>query len=154
MIELQISSLVNQIESNQNTDELCSSFVEGTKYTYRLVVPHLITYDSFSADLKNSKLSIIRLVESLECLLTSTDIILRRGGNEFLSSVLSELPSNYLNSQEIELLTNFFCDRMLDHHSITPAALKAYAALVNFHQKSSCTRFMHKIQVIIAHISA
>ena len=80
--------------------------------------------------MKNNTVSILQLVESLECLLTSTDIVLRRGGCEFLSSVLSDLPPNHMNTQEIELLASFFCDRLLDHHSLTPAALKAYAALV------------------------
>ncbi|XP_065211262.1 MMS19 nucleotide excision repair protein [Planococcus citri] len=109
MTEQRIHSLVNLIQSDQNTDELCTSFVQ---------------------DLNNTELSILQLVENFECLLTSTDIVLRRGGCEFLSHVLSELPSNHLTSQEIELLASFYCDRLLDHHSITPAVLKAYAALL------------------------
>lgn len=49
-----------------------------------------------------------------------------------IASILEQLPPGLkgLNEKEIELLAEFFCSKLKDHHSILPAALQGLHALV------------------------
>lgn len=55
---------------------------------------------------------------------------MREGGVTALSSVLSQLPNDFLNESELHFITMFFCDRLKDHHSIIPVVLRGILAIV------------------------
>lgn len=84
----------------------------------------------FVTDLNSGSISLSKLTENLGHLLTNDDIVLRRGGLEVLCTVLQKLESDFLNDKEIEFLTGYFCNCLLDHHSFIPIVLKGLLALV------------------------
>jgi len=48
-----------------------------------------------------------------------------------LSSVLLQLPQDYLNESELYFITTFYCDRLKDHYSIIPSVLNGIQAIVS-----------------------
>lgn len=82
------------------------------------------------SDLITKKTSMVKVVESLAAVLTSEDKVIRKQGVEFLSWLLSKLPSNFLTTKELDYFSAFFCDRLADHHSIVPATLQGILHLV------------------------
>lgn len=51
-----------------------------------------------------------------------------------IASILEQLPPGLkgLNEKEKELLAEFFCSKLKDHHSVLPASLQGLHALVGF----------------------
>ena len=61
------------------------------------------------------------LLESLGALLTDAVSVSRRQrGLAILSSVICKLPQDFLPSDDCRLLSDFYCDRTKDHHSLNP----------------------------------
>lgn len=60
--------------------------------------------------------------------LTSIDKEERGNASKLLASVIDQ-HSNF-PAAEVEHLSDFFCDRIKDHHSIVPHVLTAFSALV------------------------
>ncbi|XP_066278817.1 MMS19 nucleotide excision repair protein homolog [Branchiostoma lanceolatum] len=73
--------------------------------------------------------SLLQLVESLGSSLTSTEVTTRARATQLLAEVLHRSPSNRLTEKEAEVLSAFFCDRLLDHHSVQPHVLHGLLAL-------------------------
>ncbi|KAK7573753.1 hypothetical protein V9T40_010944 [Parthenolecanium corni] len=92
------------------------------------------TYRSVVTDITNGHSSILKVVESLNDILTNQDLTIRRGGVEILTTILSELPENVLNAEEIKYFIDFYCCLLLDHHSFIPFILKGLLALVKMQQ--------------------
>lgn len=63
-------------------------------------------------------------------MLVSTKVEVRRAGTELLSAVLARLPDVWLSAQQIEFIVTFYCDRLNDHHTVTPATLTGLLAIV------------------------
>ncbi|XP_035736209.1 MMS19 nucleotide excision repair protein homolog isoform X1 [Vespa mandarinia] len=76
------------------------------------------------------ELKLSTFVEELGSFVTNKDVSVREGGVTALSSVLSELPNDFLNETELHFITVFFCDRLKDHHSIIPVVLRGILAIV------------------------
>lgn len=70
------------------------------------------------------------VVEQMGFALTSTTVEQRIKGTQLLSLVLEQLPKDYLNSKQMELLTTFYTDRLKDHHSVLPAVIDGIRALL------------------------
>ncbi|XP_050318222.1 MMS19 nucleotide excision repair protein [Bactrocera neohumeralis] len=70
------------------------------------------------------------VVEQMGFALTSTTLEQRIKGTQLLSSMLQQLPKDYLNSKQLEFLTAFYTDRLKDHHSVLPAVIEGIHALL------------------------
>ncbi|KAK2586153.1 hypothetical protein KPH14_001420 [Odynerus spinipes] len=81
-------------------------------------------------EIQQKKLNLSTFVEELGPLLVNQDVSAREGGVAALSSVLSQLPNDFLNETELHFITLFFCDRLKDHHSIIPAVLRGILTIV------------------------
>ncbi|KAF7410203.1 hypothetical protein HZH68_004584 [Vespula germanica] len=81
-------------------------------------------------EIQLGKLKLSTFVEELGSLVTNKDVSVREGGVTALSSVLSQLPNDFLNESELHFITMFFCDRLKDHHSIIPVVLRGILAIV------------------------
>ncbi|XP_039281630.1 MMS19 nucleotide excision repair protein homolog [Nilaparvata lugens] len=81
-------------------------------------------------DIMRGDLSILKLVEWLGPLLTNTRVTDREKGTLNLSYVLASLRPDFLSEKELFFLTAFYCDRTLDHHSLSSAILQGVSALI------------------------
>lgn len=68
-------------------------------------------------------------VESLGPFLTATDVDTRAKTMRLLSSTLSNLPVDFLNTVQLNFISTFYCDRLKDHHSVVPSTLSGVEAL-------------------------
>mgnify|MGYP001010023045 CR=1 FL=1 len=82
------------------------------------------------SDLESGALSILELIENLGGVLTSHELGLRKGGLEILSNVLQSLPPSYITAKELEHLVGYYANSLADHHSLSPAVLRGFLALV------------------------
>ncbi|XP_071487624.1 MMS19 nucleotide excision repair protein homolog [Diadema antillarum] len=80
-------------------------------------------------DVAEGRGTIEKYIESMGLSLTSTDTKVRCRGVQMMAEVMSSLPRNLLNEQQVTVLLEFFCARLLDHYSITPHTLKGFLAL-------------------------
>lgn len=81
-------------------------------------------------DLINRKKTFAEVVESLEAPLTSPDLKKHIGGLNVLLQVLKLLPKDFLSSNELEFIAQFFCDQVKQHHSFITAAVNTMFTLV------------------------
>ena len=93
-------------------------------------------------------LTIVQLVEELQPDLLHQQATQRCRAVSNFAMILEHLGPNWkgLNDKEIELITEFFCSKLKDHHSIIPAALrglerravyKTLENLLTFHLKGT-----------------
>ena len=76
--------------------------------------------------------TIVTLLEKLGSLLTDTTSVGRRQrGLAILSSVINKLPQDFLPVEECQLLSEFYCDRTNDHHSLNPEMISGMYGLGN-----------------------
>ncbi|GLG99516.1 MMS19 nucleotide excision repair protein-like protein [Gryllus bimaculatus] len=83
-----------------------------------------------ATDVICSKLKLVTLVERLGGVLTDANPDIRRRGTEVLAEVLQSLPKDFLNETELNFISAFFVDRLIDHYFVQPAALKGIFAVV------------------------
>ncbi|XP_014255509.1 MMS19 nucleotide excision repair protein homolog [Cimex lectularius] len=88
-------------------------------------------------DVSSGKSTVLSLVESLEPYLVNKNELKRLKGTSFLSDVLQEISQDLLNEDEVKVLTAFFCDRLKDHFTVIPAALKGLQAVTSMNNLSS-----------------
>lgn len=86
------------------------------------------------ADIANKRTDVAELVEKLGPTLTSPDAETRAKGMHLLSSVLTDLPADALNSTQLNFVSTFYCDRLKDHHSVVPFTLPGIQALARMSQ--------------------
>ncbi|XP_022080749.1 MMS19 nucleotide excision repair protein homolog [Acanthaster planci] len=77
----------------------------------------------------NGDITLLKLVEMLGPYLTSKESNIRGRGTLLLAEILHRLPRDKLSAEETGLLAAFFCDRLKDHHSITPHAIYGLLSL-------------------------
>ncbi|XP_041476664.1 MMS19 nucleotide excision repair protein homolog [Lytechinus variegatus] len=77
-----------------------------------------------TAEITNGQKTVDDFVDSMGTYLMSNETRIRARGVELMSEVLTSLPRTFLNQQQIQVLIEFLCARLLDHHSITQHTLK------------------------------
>lgn len=82
------------------------------------------------SDIEKGTIKLFKVVEELGEFLTNTDASVRENGVRSLSKILLNISNNFLNEQELQLMTLFYCDRLNDHHSIIPAIITGILAIV------------------------
>ncbi|XP_076241898.1 MMS19 nucleotide excision repair protein [Calliopsis andreniformis] len=88
------------------------------------------TCQEIASGIQSGYIKLFEIVGELGPFVTDKDVNIRERGIETLSSILSYLPKDYLNETELHFITSFYSDRLKDHHSIIPAALKGTLAIV------------------------
>lgn len=63
--------------------------------------------------------------------MTDQNVLTREKGVTILSSILSQLPLDYLTESELRFIAMFYCDRIKDHYSIIPSVLNGILAIVS-----------------------
>ncbi|KAI4493219.1 hypothetical protein M0802_009507 [Mischocyttarus mexicanus] len=81
-------------------------------------------------EIQLGNLKLHTLVQELGPFVTNEVVSTREGGITALSSVLSELPNDYLNESEVHFIVVFYCDRLKDHHTILPAVIRGILTIV------------------------
>lgn len=69
--------------------------------------------------------------------MTDQNVLTREKGVTALSSVLLQLPQDYLTESELYFITTFYCNRMKDHYSIIPSVLNGIQATVSMSKMHS-----------------
>lgn len=86
---------------------------------------------------KGGDISVV--VEELGPALTNKETDIRLKGTRFLSNLLKTLPNDFLTQPQIEFVTQFYVDRMKDHHSIAPEVISGLHAIIKM------KNFPHKL---------
>lgn len=82
-------------------------------------------------DIRSKIYDVVSLCEQLNFALTSTNVSHRVQGTLLLSRVLANLPNDELNSEQCEVLANFYAARLKDHHNVIPAIIEGFDALAH-----------------------
>lgn len=75
-------------------------------------------------------MKLLSLVEELGPFLTDKNVTSRAQGTLILSTMLKQLPKDFLNEIELNFVTTFYCDRMKDNFEVIPAVLQGILAIV------------------------
>ncbi|XP_032684035.1 MMS19 nucleotide excision repair protein homolog isoform X2 [Odontomachus brunneus] len=86
---------------------------------------------SIAIEITSGSMKLFTFVETLSSYTTSENVLIREKGVTVLSSVLSQLPRNYLNESELHFITMFYCDRLRDHDKVILSVLNGILAIVN-----------------------
>lgn len=85
----------------------------------------------FCLEIASGSMKLYTFVETLGSYTTDQNILIRERGIVVLSSVLSQLPQNYLNESELHFIAMFYCDRLKDHDKVLPSVLNGILAIVS-----------------------
>ncbi|KOC63670.1 MMS19 nucleotide excision repair protein like protein [Habropoda laboriosa] len=88
------------------------------------------TCQEIALEIQSGHTKLYTVVEELGPFVTEKDVNIREKGIFALSSILSHLPTDFLNEAELHFITSFYCDRLKDHHSIIPIVLKGILTIV------------------------
>ena len=93
---------------------------------------NIITRTVFFSAIASKELTILQLVEDLQSDLLHQQATHRCKVVFTIAKILDQLMPELkgLSEKEVELITEFFCSKLKDHHSILPAALQGLHALV------------------------
>ena len=81
----------------------------------------------------STEITVLQLVENLQSDLLNLQSERRLRAVSLIARVLENLlQSGTVVTREIELLTEFFCSKLKDHHSLLPATLQGIHALVGY----------------------
>ncbi|XP_046995864.1 MMS19 nucleotide excision repair protein homolog [Schistocerca americana] len=86
-----------------------------------------------AADIKKHHSRLLEVVEGLHDPLTDTRPNIRERGVRILVDVLRLLPGDFLTENELSFLLRFFTDRLKDHHSVVPTALRGIFTILQMH---------------------
>lgn len=124
---------MKDIESCLKNDESIADIANGLHtFSYLLLFNFLFFVKilcSFS-DIIAKKLDLTGFVEACGPFLTSTNVDIRAKAMRLLSSTLVNLPTDLLNSVQLNFISTFYCDRLKDHHSVVPSTLTGVEALI------------------------
>ncbi|XP_061393039.1 MMS19 nucleotide excision repair protein [Musca vetustissima] len=87
--------------------------------------------EQIAKDIENKTYDVVKLCESLQFCLTSSNVEKRVQGTLLYSRVLALLPNDHLNAEQVEVLSNFYAARLKDHHNVVPAIIEGVDALVH-----------------------
>ncbi|OAD54066.1 MMS19 nucleotide excision repair protein like protein, partial [Eufriesea mexicana] len=88
------------------------------------------TCQEIALEIQSGYAKLYAVVEELGTFLTEKDVKLREKGICALSTILFHLPKDFLNENELDFMTSFYCDRLKEHHNIIPAVLKGILSIV------------------------
>ncbi|CAD6238952.1 GSCOCG00008573001-RA-CDS [Cotesia congregata] len=96
-------------------------------------------------DIENGQIKLFQIIEQLGVFLTNADVNIRENGIKTLSLILDNIDKNYLNEQEVELLSTFYCERFKDHHSIIPVVVQGILSIIKMKNlpKSCLPKIFH-----------
>lgn len=99
---------------------------------------------SIILDIVAQKLDITKLVENMGKVLTNSEATNRLKGMRFFTKILKEMPKNYLTEIQVNFISKFYIDRLKDHHSIIPAVLDGYLAIIEMvnYKMENCGEFL------------
>ncbi|XP_015513886.2 MMS19 nucleotide excision repair protein homolog [Neodiprion lecontei] len=83
-----------------------------------------------ASDIEYGKLKLVIFVEELAPFLTDKNVTSRAQGTLALSTTLKHLSKDFLNENELNFITNFYCDRMKDQHEVIPSVLQGVLTIV------------------------
>lgn len=95
-------------------------------------------------DLIENKVSLDKILESLESNLISKEIQKRSKSIKFLNELIVTLPNDYLNSIEIESFASFLCSKLEDHYSVSIPSLPALKHLLQKQNTGNSKSFISK----------
>ncbi|CAG9769601.1 unnamed protein product [Ceutorhynchus assimilis] len=87
---------------------------------------------AIAKDISSKNFTILEVIEKLAYLLLNKSHEKRDIGVLILSETLNDLPSATLDSQQLLVLSNYFCEKLNDHHQVARSALKGVLALIKF----------------------
>lgn len=92
------------------------------------------------SDVITGHLELTKLVENMAAVLTNKEVENREKGMRFYTKILKELPQSFLKDIEVRFISKFYTDRLKDHHSVIPAVLSGYLALLDMtHYSMNCS---------------
>ena len=91
------------------------------------------------AELETKQLALIEVVQSLGEYLNEEDVAIRSKAISYLSAVLASLPDKFLSRQQIEVLCQFYCDRIEDGGAV--GGLMRLQSLGRFSDDMAITTF-------------
>lgn len=77
----------------------------------------------------SNRYELTQLVEKLGPILTNPEAEQRKKGVHFLSQLLSQLPADFLQANQLKFILAFYNDRLKDHHSLVPHVLAGVGTL-------------------------
>lgn len=91
------------------------------------------------AELESKQLTLINIVQSLGEYINDEDGTIRSKAVGYLSAVLAALPDKFLTRQQIEVLCQFYCDRIEDGGAV--GGLTKLQALDRFNDELAAMTF-------------
>lgn len=85
---------------------------------------------NIALEIQLGNLKLYTLVKELGPLVTNEVVNVRERGITALSSILSEIPNDFLNESELHFIIEFYSDRLKDHHTILPAVIRGILTIV------------------------
>ncbi|XP_062586006.1 MMS19 nucleotide excision repair protein homolog, partial [Saccostrea cucullata] len=85
--------------------------------------------ETLSNGLQEKSISLLELIENVGEYLTNEDHQIRGHVIKLLCDVISIIPNTLLSPMEVKSLVTYFCERLQDHHSIQPQALRGLLTL-------------------------
>ncbi|CAG9861003.1 unnamed protein product [Phyllotreta striolata] len=104
-----------------------------------------------STGIREGKSTILELIESLGRFLTDASISKRELGISILNEVLKSIPIDYLSTQQLEVLVEFYSSKFNDHHQIFPVALSGTLVLLGF-ENFPRPKLSHILSAIFQHV--
>lgn len=89
------------------------------------------TLKYFVSEIELGSMKLFTFVEKLGSYMTDQNALTREKAVMALSSVLSQLPQDYLTEPELHFIVTFYCDRMKEHYSVIPSVLNGIQAIVS-----------------------
>ncbi|XP_045188984.2 MMS19 nucleotide excision repair protein homolog [Mercenaria mercenaria] len=82
-----------------------------------------------SRELAGGNVTLTDIIEDLGDYLTNKEHAIRARATRLIADILHELPVNFVNHNQVSLLSTFLCEKLRDHHSLQPQALYGLEAL-------------------------
>ncbi|KAL4706927.1 hypothetical protein ACJJTC_006971 [Scirpophaga incertulas] len=87
--------------------------------------------DNIVTDILDGRLDIVKLVENMAGVLTDKEAENREKGIKFFNKILQKLPKNYLNDNQVKFISQFYIDRLKDHHRVIPAVVEGFLIIID-----------------------
>lgn len=114
---MDLDSIIKELSSEDvELSKKCTS-ISKSLYIYKKQLKFEITSYYFSGIISGT-FSMISFIEKLDFLLTNTSPDQRELGVRVFADVLGEIPTDLLNTQQVELISTFFISKLKDHHKV------------------------------------
>ncbi|XP_060801450.1 MMS19 nucleotide excision repair protein homolog isoform X2 [Amyelois transitella] len=86
---------------------------------------------SVAADIMSRRVTLTQIVENLSGVLTHKEPENREKGMRFFTTLLKDLPNDYLTEIEVKFISKFYIDRLKDNHRVIPPVLEGYLIIID-----------------------